>query len=413
VNTDNSEIENEIGDLPIKEKKSRSKGSALAFLAFVFSLTALGGTAWMWWQDEMAKEQGQGQTVAELARLENADSELSLKIKQVRDKVDALAGEDNSAEITALHQRLESDSGQVDSLEKTIQEQLALSRSLQSAAESMQGRLLAAEAAVSAMSSQELDAGGELDLAEVDYLLRLANERLKLFSDPLAADQALEIADMHLAAMDNPMFLGVRQDIASARGELAALEIPDYLEITSKLDAIQQSTVSIPFRGEIPELQESAAVKEADWWEKIKVAFSGLVTIRHSTEEENRRISIEDKDFVRQRLWLQLEIAHLALMRRDESAYRAALGRVQESLDTWFDTADASVQSASREINDLKELDIEVDIPDISAPWATLSLVREGRSRATALTPVENAASPQPPVSDPAAGQNEDQENRQ
>ena len=80
---------------------------------------------------------------------------------------------------------IEADGAQVNSLDQTVRDQLALSRSLQAAAESMQGRLLATEAALAGMSSQELDAGGELDLAEVDYLLRLANERLKLFSDPV------------------------------------------------------------------------------------------------------------------------------------------------------------------------------------------------------------------------------------
>jgi uroporphyrin-3 C-methyltransferase len=376
VNTDISEIDSKIDDFPAEEKKPRPRRSALAFLAFIFSFAALAGTAWMWWQDELAREQDGGRVLTELARLESADSELSLKLNQVRGEIESLADDDSSAQIAALHKRLEKDGAQVDGLDQTIKDQLALSRSLQAAAESMQVRLLAAEAALAGMSSKELDAGGELDLAEVDYLLRLANERLKLFSDPAAADQALEIADMHLAAMNNPMYLGVRQEIAAARHELAKVSIPDYVGITAQLDSIQQSIGALPFRGETPVSQESGTATEMGWWEKVKNVFSNLVTIRHSTKEENKRISLEDKDYIRQRLWLQLEIAHLSLMRREQKAFGNSLDRVRETLSTWFDSGDSTYVAVNRGIDELLALKIDVDIPDINAPWATLRLIQ-------------------------------------
>ena len=411
VNTDISEIDSKIDDFTAEEQKPRPRRSVLAFLAFILSLTALAGTAWMWWQDEIARGQDDSRVFTELARLESADSELSLKLNQARGEIESLADDDSSAQIAALHKRLEKGGAQVDSLDQTIKDQLALSRSLQSAAESMQVRLLAAEAALAGMSSKELDAGGELDLAEVDYLLRLANERLKLFSDPAAADQALEIADMHLAAMNNPMYLGVRQEIAGARRELAEVSIPDYVGITARLDSIQQSIVDLPFRGEAPARQESETAAEMGWWEKVKNVFSNLVTIRHSTDEENKRISLEDKDYIRQRLWLQLEIAHLSLMRREQKAFGNTLERVRETLSTWFDPEDSTYEAVNRGIDELLALKIDVDVPDINAPWATLRLVQGSQPK------------PAPPVAAPSAianpaidssaeqnGQEEDQE---
>jgi len=411
VNTDISEIDSKIDDFTAEEQKPRPRRSVLAFLAFILSLTALAGTAWMWWQDEIARGQDDSRVFTELARLESADSELSLKLNQARGEIESLADDDSSAQIAALHKRLEKGGAQVDSLDQTIKDQLALSRSLQSAAESMQVRLLAAEAALAGMSSKELDAGGELDLAEVDYLLRLANERLKLFSDPAAADQALEIADMHLAAMNNPMYLGVRQEIAGARRELAEVSIPDYVGITAQLDSIQQSIVDLPFRGEAPARQESETAAEMGWWEKVKNVFSNLVTIRHSTKEESRRISLEDKDYIRQRLWLQLEIAHLSLMRREQKAFGNTLERVRETLSTWFDPEDSTYEAVNRGIDELLALKIDVDVPDINAPWATLRLVQGSQPK------------PAPPVAAPSAitnpaidssaeqnGQEEDQE---
>ncbi len=381
MNTDNSEIDGVIDDSPAQEKKTRRGGSALALLAFIFALAALAGTAWMWWLDEMTGEQGDDPVFAEFARLASADNELSLKLEQALGQLESLADHDSSAQIAELHKRLEADSAQVRNLDQTIRDQLALSRSLQAAAESMQGRLLATEATLAGMSAPELDAGGELDLAEVDYLLRLANERLKLFSDPVAADQALEIADLHLAALGNPMYLGVRQEIATARGELAAVKMPDYLDIISQLETIRESTASLPLLGSAPVGQESELAVETGWWEKVKSVFSNLVTIRRSTGGQNERISLEDKDYIRQRLWLQLEVAHLSLMRREQGAFRHSLEQVRETLSTWFDPGDGAYQSAIRGIDELLALEIELDVPDISAPWATIRLVREGRAR--------------------------------
>ena len=381
MNTDNSEIDGVIDDSPAQEKKTRRGGSALALLAFVFALAALAGTAWMWWLDEMTGEQGDDPVFAEIAGLASADNELSLKLEQALGQLESLADHDSSAQIAELHKRLEADSAQVRNLDQTIRDQLALSRSLQAAAESMQGRLLATEATLAGMSAPQLDAGGELDLAEVDYLLRLANERLKLFSDPVAADQALEIADLHLAALGNPMYLGVRQEIATARGELAAVKMPDYLGIISQLETIRESTASLPLLGSAPVGQESELAVETGWWEKVKSVFSNLVTIRRSTGGQNERISLEDKDYIRQRLWLQLEVAHLSLMRREQGAFRHSLEQVRETLSTWFDPGDGAYQSAIRGIDELLALEIELDVPDISAPWATIRLVREGRAR--------------------------------
>jgi len=367
--------------------KPRRGGAALSLFAFVFSLAALAGAAWMWWQDESSRGQDDERVFTEIARLESSDSELQLKLNQVRGEVESLAAGDIGAEFSAMQRRLETDRAQMQEVEKTIREQLALSRSLQAAADSMQGRLKAAEAALAGMSTRELDAGGELDLAEVDYLLRLANERLKLFSDPAAADQALEVADMHLAALDNPMYLGVRQEIAAARRDLGSVTLPDYLEIAGQLDSIQEAIPSLVFQGEQAAGEAAGEVVEEGWWEKLKGVFSGLVTVRRSTDHENQRISLEDKDYIRQRVWLQLEIAHLSLMRRDQEAFRNSLERVRETLSAWFDAESSAFRSVKQGIEALMAVEVQVDVPDITAPWSTLRLLRAGQPRPAAAPP--------------------------
>jgi len=388
-----------------EESQPRRSGGAFSLFAFLFSVAALALAAWMWWQDLASTGQEEQRVFAEIARLESSDSELSLKLNQLRDEINSLAAGDAGAEFEAMQRRLEADRSKMDNVEQAISEQLALSRSLQAVAHSIQGRMAAAEAAVTGMSTRELDAGSELDIAEVDYLLRLANERLKLFSDPVAAEQALEVADMHLAALESPMYLGVRQEIAAARRELAAVKMPDYLEIANQLDSIQEEIASLPFSVQDPIAEQSAEPEGDGWWEKVKSVFSNLVTVRRSTDEENKRISLQDKDYIRQRVWLQLEIAHLSLMQRDQEAFRSSLERVQESLSNWFDSGDSAYQTIEQGIEDLAALEIQVDVPDVTTPWSTLRLLRASQSRPTPAPAPEPEPDLQPqiPEKDPEA----------
>jgi uroporphyrin-3 C-methyltransferase len=275
-----------------------------------------------------------------------------------------------------------------------------VTRSLQAAGESEHSRLIAAEAALAELSRRELDAPGELDVAEVDYLLRLANERLTLFGDTQAADRALALADSHLAAMDNPAYLVVRQEISAARRKLASVDAPDPVDVASRIDTLQEAIPGLPFRG--GEALDSGAA-EADgssWWERLKSTLAGLVTIRRSTAEENLELSLEDKDFVRQRLWMQLEAAHLALLRRDEDAFRDALTRARKTVATWFEPGSGAVQSFDGGLAELAGTSLRADLPDISGPWSTLRLLRGG---GTSQPPADAGGGAEPPGGDAAA----------
>jgi uroporphyrin-3 C-methyltransferase len=395
------------GEAEKQREKPRRGGAFATSLAMLLSLIALAGTAWMWWQDQSSGGQQEERVWAEIARLESGASEVSLELRQLRDELEQVRSADDAGQVAALESRLAEDRAQLDRAERAIGEQSALAQSLQAVTDSMRERLLAAEAALSAVSSRPVDAGGELDVAEVDYLLRLANERLQLFADPDAADQALSVADQHLAALDNPAFYGVRQEISAARQALASLDIPDYLEMAAELDAVQSAIPGLPFRGETEAFVAAAPAAEDGWWAKLRGVFARLVTVRRSAGEADARISLQDKDYVRQRVWLQLEIAHLGLMRRDQASFRGALDRVRESVDTWFEPEDRRVQSVSGKLSDLAGLNIDVELPDITAPWSRLRGIRAVSSTpAPAPAPAnpdpENAAAAEP---DGGAGQ--------
>jgi uroporphyrin-3 C-methyltransferase len=407
VNSDPSEFESAPPDpaenISVQpDPKPRRGGSALAILALLIALAAAALSTWTWWQGQLTGETEGDRLSSEVSRLESNDSRLSSELQDLGKAVESLSAASGPDRFEALQARITEDRAQLQELRQSVQEQAAMTGSQQRAVDVMHGRMLAAEAALAEVSGRELNARGELDLAEVDYLLRLASERLRLFSDPVSAGRALILADAHLAALDNPTYLGVRQAIAEARAELDAVDSPDDLAITGQLEALQNAIPVLPFPEATVPRENATPGAEDGWWAKLKATLASLVTVRRSTEEENRRISLEDQDIIRQRLWLQLEVANLALMRHDQQAFSHALQRAQGSLADWFDPASTDVQSFQASLATLLALRVEVEWPDISAPWSMLQLVRSAQAapRPTpgpaALQPAPSPASAEP-----------------
>ncbi|MDT8321615.1 MAG: uroporphyrinogen-III C-methyltransferase, partial [Xanthomonadales bacterium] len=371
----------------------------------LLAAAALAGTGWLWWQGQQGADSRNGQFAAELANLERSDEALESDLQRLREAVTAMP-DDPGAAIAALEQQVEARTDAVRRLREQLDEQLALSRSLQMASVAMQGRLKAAEAALAGLANRERDVVRDLDLAEVEYLLRLASYRLRLFSDVAGAKTALELADRQLAALDSPVYLAVRQDISAALRGLEKRSPPDFVATAGELDAAQQAIAALPF----PE-GETATGRPASgatgWWAKTVDVFSRLVTIRRSTPEEMEQLSLKDRDFIRQRFWLQLETARLALMRRDDQAFQGSLSRARETLSDWFDMQSEAGQDMLGRLQALEALRLEPVLPDISQPWQTLHALRQDAGEYRPLEPSEPlpdaAEPPGPPVNEPEA----------
>jgi uroporphyrin-3 C-methyltransferase len=405
VNIDSSEVGSDPAEPAVEaeKKKDRKKGGggALAFFALLTALAAAAGTAWMWWQDQAAERFEGDRLDVEIARLASQDSRFSDQLRELRAELESRPAGVGAEQVDELRGHLSEDRARVEALQQGLQEQVALTQSLQMSADAMHARLLTAEAALAEAAVRELDARGALDLAEVEYLLRLANERLQLFGDRSGADRALSLAGAHLAALDNPAHLGVRQAIAAARQSLAAIDVPDDLAISGELTALQEALPTLPFRNAAPAAVTDEAQAEG-WWDKLKSTFASLVTVRRSTEAENQRISLEDQDYIRQRIWLQVEVARLALMRRDEEMFRGALAEAQANLLDWFDDSSPAVQSMLSSLGALQGRTVRVTWPDISAPWTLLQRVTSSPAL-PAATPSRAPAAEQPEAAPPEA----------
>lgn len=163
----------------------------------------------------------------------------------------------------------------------------------------------------------------------------------------------------------------------------------DRVKLAARISDLQSRIKSLPFRGEVETHMQPVAPEDAGWWESFKQTMSSLVTVRRRVPEDQSLLSLEDKDYLRQGLWLQLESARLALMRNDSAVYNSSLERVDATVRQFFKNGASEVQAVLLETSGLEQVDVSPAMPDISAPWTQLRQLRDSRRLLQSATPVE------------------------
>ena len=398
------EVTEDSVDRLLQEKKPASSGKSIAILALLVAMASVIATGWHWWQSHQNVPDEATQTDV-LARLQESQQTLADSVATLQQQLGAVESSVDSAEVSRQGQRLKSIENQLAGIQGQSGEDQASIIAMQGNVRSLQQRLSATESGLVSVAASNQNSTAELNIAEIDFLLRTASQRLSLFADPAAADLALLAADIQLEALNDPMFLSVRQRIASARQTLAAIPSIDHIQITTQLTDLQSKIPDLPFRGEKEPEVQAELPDDAGWWARFKHTMSSLVTVRRRVPEDQSLLSLDDKDYLRQGLWLQLESARLALMRNDARGWNGSLDRFSDTIEQFFSGGSSEVQSMLLEIEALRQVDVKLEMPDISAPWAQLRQLRDSRRLLQSTTPLESAPAVDPPVEDlPAEG---------
>jgi uroporphyrin-3 C-methyltransferase len=232
-------------------------------------------------------------------------------------------------------------------------------------------------------------------VAEAEYLLRVANHRLTLMQDPTTALAALEAADERLRATGNPGWDGVRKLLAQEMVLLRALPRVDRTGVTASLAALADQADQIPLKEQGVKLQvpsvEDGPQEEAvsapqgftlqRIWRDLWEGFKSMLVIRHHQAPVSAMLPPEQGYFLRQNLRLKLEGASIALMGRNASFFRESLQGAELWLERYFAIGTPEVTAFRARLAALAALDIAPEMPDISASLRALQTQREAMNR--------------------------------
>lgn len=220
-------------------------------------------------------------------------------------------------------------------------------------------------------------------LAEAEYLLRLANQRLMIERTTEAAQGLLQQADEILRDLQDPQLSSVRRAIARDLTQLKLATGVDLEGLYLRLSSLAERVHELPVRYPRPPSEQEAKPDETDavvegdeqvsWWQRAQSALSGtfsglkdLVRVRDHGEEPPAAILAPDAaQYLEQNLRMMLERAQLAAMREESRIYERALASAEEWVGRFYPQSQQR-QNLMAEIRELADVDVQQELPDIS-----------------------------------------------
>ncbi|MBT6078036.1 MAG: hypothetical protein HOH02_08785 [Oceanospirillaceae bacterium] len=345
---------------PAAAKPANAKHGLLWLL-----VVAVGGLGYMQWQTQsqyhsIASDQT-GQS-ANLQQWQQEQQTLTQKIAQL--------SEDQHSAITQLSQQQGDLSTQVNRMDS------ALINSMER------------------MAKTQLDQGLVLpqwQLAEAEYLLRLANQRLAMEQASSSAIALLQAADIIIRDSEQVGTYGVRRAIAA---DLAALTLVPSIDVegvyaqlaaltgqASQLTFIAPRAHVLPAVLAVAEVQDSAAATSEtpsnSWaqllWQSTQAVSASvwgelkqLVKVQSRTQADQQLLTPAAELLVRMRIEMALSQTQVALLRRQQGIYDQSLVHVQQLLRQYYRANDKVAQAMHKQVVTLAKVKVLVTMPNIS-----------------------------------------------
>ncbi|MEZ5585352.1 MAG: uroporphyrinogen-III C-methyltransferase, partial [Candidatus Competibacteraceae bacterium] len=322
-------------------------------------------------QTDIQNLQAETQAMKDAVETEKGDTQIAkTATKALQDQTQALTGN-----LQALQ----------DKLAEAVKERQKLMADMDNRIQNVQ---LAQRNLLTTLDNVKAVAGGGGDLnaftlSEVEYLLHLAEDKLKLQQDINSALETLQIAKARLVTVEETAFANIRNmlddNIASLKG--AALSLPDRSALAHKIVEMEQRLATLPLRTDVQlaELKEKVRPRLAEgdvanadesWLQQFSdVAweqFKDIVTIRRERSSGPPLVAIEEEFFLYQNLRLELEAMRMALLADDASSFEDAGKIAHDWIETYFDTGNEQVSTFLAELTTLRSIKFKPYIPDIA-----------------------------------------------
>lgn len=227
--------------------------------------------------------------------------------------------------------------------------------------------------------------GTQWIIAEVEYLMRIANHRLILARDTGTAQMALELADQRLRDTKDPGWAGVREQLARDIAALSAFQAPDSAGLSARLAAlveqIPQLKIARATIGPERTLPQQVAREPAErsWDTLLDDLWSGFkdsVRIRERDAPVQAMLAPDQQFFLYENLKLHLQAARLGLAREDPALFRDNLDIAADWLDRYFAADDGTAAALKKAIGDMRVVEIKPELPDLSRSLRALQARR-------------------------------------
>lgn len=294
-------------------------------------------------------------------------------------------------------------------LVKSMQEGM---KELQGKVSVLEGKQLEAQSQQLALEQLYQDLSKNRDdwaLAEIEQVLSTASQQLQLAGNVQGALIALQNADTRLAHSEKPQFVTIRRAIAKDLDRLRSLPSVDITGIALRLDNVVAQIDAMPLLSDEKPAQPAPPAKKprrapentangavaakgnaaTDWLAALGEKWSSLtnelwnevrqlVEIRNVESPEALLLSPTEAFYARENLKLRLLNARLALLSRNEAAFRNDLKAAQDAIVKYFDTRARHTQAVQAQLRQVQASNLSIDMPTLAE---SLNAVRNYKAK--------------------------------
>jgi uroporphyrin-3 C-methyltransferase len=243
-------------------------------------------------------------------------------------------------------------------------------------------------------------------LAEVEQVLSTASQQLQLAGNVQGALIALQNADRLLARSDKPQFINIRRAIANDQEKLKSLPMVDLTGMALRLDSVISQIDALPLLSDEKPAQAATQPKNAsrpaqsytaastdgdtgsDWmatlrnkWDswsnEVWLELKQLIRVRNVETPEALLLSPTQAYYARENLKLRLLNARLALLSRNESAFRSDMIGAHDTIVKYFDTRAKQTQTVQALLKQVQSNNLSIEMPTLAD---SLNAVRNYKS---------------------------------
>ena len=363
------------------------------YIAITISCAAIAASAWTFYQQQQ-QHQLLTPLAVQLQSLQQTQQQLNQAV-------------DSQAKASALIPRLQT----------AIDSQTSKSQQLSNTLDAQQQAFIKQDAGLQSINQQlsRLSNTTKEDwkLAEAEYLIRLANQRLLMESDINGAQNLLQTADQILANMADPILFDTRKAIAKDIQALKATTSFDLEGLYLQLDALNKQVENLPQTEPSSDWQNAGAqvTDEAsnttaesnifqstitELWQSLR----SLIVINYQHKPIKVLLPAADYQELISSLQLQINVAQLALLKKESTIYQTALSHVAEAISIHFDLESQTTIAFMTSITALQQINPS---PELPLPRQSLTQMKKLMSQWNALhAEASTPLAPQTPTTDTA-----------
>lgn len=250
-------------------------------------------------------------------------------------------------------------------------------------------------------------------LAEIEQVLSTASQQLQLAGNVQGALIALQNADTRLSRTETAQFVQVRRAIAKDMERLKSLPSLDLTGIALRLDSVIGQIDAMPLLADEkpslpatqPKTQRVAPPKAApaaaapapggdetatrawlrmlegkwqSWGAEMWMEVRQLIQIRSVDTPDALLLSPTQAYFARENLKLRLLNARLALLSRNEPAFRSDMIAAQDTIAKYFDTRAKQTQAVQVMLKQVQSSNLAIEMPTLTE---SLNAVRNYKAK--------------------------------